>query len=160
MALTYRTELTPADRPLIREMVSGTGFFDQIEIDCSVELVDDRLKDGPASGYSFVFAEEDGRMIGYACYGPIPLTFGSYDLYWIIVDKSLQGRGLGRQILVKVLELIREEGGRQLYIETSTREQYLPTRAFYERFGCPLVANLDDFYSPGDGKVIYCQKVP
>ena len=33
------------------------------------------------------------------------------------------------------------------------------TRAFYERCGCPLVATLEDFYAPGDGKAIYCKKV-
>lgn len=159
MATTYRTELTPADRERIRAMVSSTGFFNQIEIDCSVELADDRLNDGPESGYSFVFAEEDGRVVGYACYGPIALTLGSYDLYWIAVDKSAQGQGLGRKLMDKVLELIGAEGGRQFYIETSTREQYLPTRTFYERCGGRLVATLDDFYSPGDGKAIYCKKV-
>ncbi len=98
-------------------------------------------------------------MVGYACYGPIALTVGSFDLYWIAVDKSVQGQGLGRKIMDKVAEIIRSEGGRNIYIETSTKPHYLATRAFYERCGCPLVATLEDFYAPGDGKAIYCKKV-
>ena len=119
----------------------------------------ERLEEGPASGYHFLFAEIDGRVVGYACYGPIALTVGSYDLYWIAVDKSVQGQGLGKKVMDKVAEIIREEGGRNIYIETSTKPHYQATRGFYERCGCPLVATLDDFYAPGDGKAIYCKRV-
>jgi len=80
MPLTFRTELTPADLAAIRSLVESTGVFNQVELDCAVELADERLKEGPASGYHFVFAELDGRVVGYACYGPIALTVGSYDL--------------------------------------------------------------------------------
>ena len=67
----------------------------------AVELAEERLAKGPASGYHFVFAERDGRVLGYTCYGPIALTDGSYDLYWIAVDKSTQGQGLGRLLMEK-----------------------------------------------------------
>ena len=46
-------------------------------------------------------------------------------------------------------------GGSRVYVETSSREQYLPTRAVYERCGYHVGATLDDFYAPGDGKVIF-----
>jgi D-alanine-D-alanine ligase len=159
MPLTFRTELTAADLGRIRELVDSTGVFNAVELDTAVELADERIKEGPASGYNFVFAEQDGQVVGYACYGPIALTVGSYDLYWIAVDKSTQGQGLGRKIMDKVAEIIKSEGGRNIYIETSTRPHYHPTRAFYERCGCPLVATLDDFYAVGDGKAIYCKRV-
>ena len=159
MPLTFRTELVPDDRGRIRAMVESTGVFNAVELDCAVELADERLKEGPASGYHFVFAELACRVVGYACYGPIALTVGSYDLYWIAVDKSTQGMGLGRKIMDRVAEIIRGEGGRNIYIETSTKPHYQATRTFYERCGCALVATLDDFYAAGDGKAIYCKRV-
>ncbi len=158
MSLTFRTELVPDDCGRIRAMVESTGVFNAVELDTAVELADERLSEGPASGYFFVFAELDGQVVGYACYGPIALTVGSYDLYWIAVDKSAQGLGLGRKIMDKVAEIIHSEGGRNIYIETSTRPHYQPTRTFYERCGCSLVATLGDFYAPGDGKAIYCKR--
>ena len=158
MPLTFRTELVLDDRGRIRAMVESTGVFNAVELDTAVELADERLSEGPASGYHFVFAELDGRVVGYACYGPIALTVGSYDLYWIAVDKSAQGIGLGRKIMDKVAEIIHSEGGRNIYIETSTKPHYEPTRTFYMRCGCALVATLDDFYAPGDGKAIYCKQ--
>jgi GNAT superfamily N-acetyltransferase len=151
----YRLEITPADPPRIRELVSSTGVFSRVEVDCAVELADERLAKGPASGYHFVFAEYDGKVQGYTCYGPIALTLGSYDLYWIAVDRSTQGRGLGRALLEKTEELIRQENGRRVYIETSTRPPYAPTRAFYLRTDYQLAVVLDDFYAAGDGKAIY-----
>ena len=44
-----------------------------------------------------------------------------------------------------------------MYVDTSTRPDYLPTRRFYERNGYTLAASLPDFYDTGDGKAIYCK---
>jgi hypothetical protein len=52
-------------------------------------------------------------------------------------------------------QLIRKAGGRQVYIETSNRGQYAPTRDFYLRCGYVQEALLKDFYAVGDDKVIY-----
>ena len=46
-------------------------------------------------------------------------------------------------------------GGTRIYIDTSGRPQYAPTRAFYERIGFRCDAVLADFYAPGDDRVIY-----
>ncbi len=97
-------------------------------------------------------------MVGYACYGPIACTIGSFDLYWIAVHPSQQCRGLGRLLMQAAEERIAAAGGRHIYVETSSREQYHPTRTFYEAHGYREVATLPDFYAPGDGKVVY-QKV-
>jgi GNAT superfamily N-acetyltransferase len=153
--LIFRHKARPADLPIIRKMVQDSGVFNEIEVDCAVELAQMNLDEGPACEFLFFFAEIEGEVVGYVCYGPIPLTFGSYDLNWITVDKSLQRQGLGRRLMEEAERTIRGEGGRRIYIETSTRPQYAPTRAFYERCGCFVGAVLDDFYSPGDGKAIY-----
>jgi D-alanine-D-alanine ligase len=157
--ITFRCELTPADPQHIRSLVESTGVFSRVEVETAVELADERLAKGPASGYHFVFAEQDGAVVGYACYGPIALTLGSYDLYWIAVNKTTQGQGLGRKVLEKAEELVRQAGGRKIYIETSTRPPYAPTRAFYIRCEYRLDVVLEDFYAEGDGKAIYSKAV-
>lgn len=156
-SMRMRFEPRPADRERVREIVAATGFFRAEEIDIAVELVDERLKRGEASDYFFVFGDEDGVTLGYACFGPIPLTVASWDLYWIAVDPTRQGRGLGRKLLAASEDEIRRRGGSRVYVDTSTREQYTPTRAFYERCGYELAARLEHFYAPGDGKAVYCK---
>jgi ribosomal protein S18 acetylase RimI-like enzyme len=157
--LLFREELRPSDREAIRDVVSATGMFRPNEVNVAVELVDDCLIEGTTSGYHFVLAEEAGRIVGYVCFGPITVTLHSYDLYWIVVEPSQQGKGVGRSLLQQAEERIRELGGRQVYIETSGQEQYQPTRGFYDRCGYELIATIADFYAPGDDKLIYVRRL-
>jgi GNAT superfamily N-acetyltransferase len=153
--LEFRYDVRPEDRDTVRRLVESTGVFSPVEIDVAVELVDDGLKRGRQSDYHFVFAEHGGQTVGYTCYGPIALTAASFDLYWIAVDKTMHGRSIGRLLLERTEELIGQAGGRQVYIETSNRHQYAPTRGFYLRCGYDQEALLKDFYAAGDDKVIY-----
>jgi ribosomal protein S18 acetylase RimI-like enzyme len=157
--LTLRREPHSGDPERVRQIVEETGFFRPEEVAIAVELVEERLAKGAASGYRFVFADRGGDTIGYACFGPVPLTVASYDLYWIAVRPGGQGRGVGRALLAACEEDVRRAGGRRIYVDTSTRPQYLPTRAFYRRTGYDLAAELADFYAPGDGKAIFCKEL-
>jgi GNAT superfamily N-acetyltransferase len=154
-SLTFRHDVRSEDRDNVRRLVDSTGVFSPVEIDVAVELVDERLESGPPSGYDFVFAEHEGRAVGYTCYGQIPLTAASFDLYWIAVDKAMHGLKIGRALLEKTEELIQQAGGHKVYIETSNRHHYAPTRGFYLRCGYRQAALLEDFYAAGDDKVIY-----
>jgi GNAT superfamily N-acetyltransferase len=143
------------DADVVRDIVASTGLFRPDEIGIAVELVEERLRVGPASGYHFIFAEREGRVLGYSCYGPVPLTLQSYDLYWIAVRKDVQGTGIGRMLLERSEAAVIELGGRRVYIETSSKAMYRDTRRFYELNGYRAEATLKEFYSPGDHKVIY-----
>jgi len=153
--IIWREEPLPSDADRVRDIVVSSGFFSPAEIEVAAELVQERLGQGIVSGYHFVFAEQDRELVGYSCYGPIPCTVESYDIYWIAVQQELRRTGLGAKILKRVEERIREMRGRRIYVETSSREQYRPTRSFYTRCGYRREASLEDFYSPGDHKVIY-----
>ena len=83
------------------------------------------------------------------------MTVASFDLYWICVDKAKHGLGVGRALLAAAEERVRLAGGKRLYIETSTRPDYLATRGFYLQFGYHLEAELQDFYAAGDGKATF-----
>ena len=121
----------------------------------ALELVDDRLSNGESSHYRFLGAESDGRVAGYACWGPIPGTVASADLYWIVVHPQFQGKRIGASLLEASEEWMASASRTRVYVETSTRPQYLPTRAFYAACGYQLVSELVDFYAPGDGKAVF-----
>jgi len=140
---------------IVREIVESSGFFYPYEVDVSVELVEERLQKGISTGYHFLFAEREERVLGYSCFGPIACTLGSYDLYWIAVRDDCRGLGLGGALLARTERKVREQGGCRLYAETSSRTQYEPTRRFYQRCDYREEAVLADFYAPGDHKVIF-----
>lgn len=157
--ITLRTTVDEADLRNVRAITDSTGFFYPEEVETAVELVEDRLVKGPRCGYHFIFAEEEGRTVGYTSYGPIACTKTSFDLYWICVAGDARGKGLGTQLLEASERAIRALGGTRVYIETSMRELYEPTRAFYIARGYTAAAVLDDFYAPGDAKVIYVKVI-
>ncbi len=157
--LRWRESVRAEDSAAIRQLVAGTGMFSAAEVDIAAELVDERVAKGRASGYEFVIAEADGRIMGYACYGPTPATKDTVDLYWIVVGADAQGRGIGREILARTEAAVRLAGGRRLYVDTSGTEKYAPTRAYYRRTGFRKVAELPDFYAEGDSKVILVKDI-
>jgi len=155
VTLAWRREVVEADIAAIEALVQRTGFFTTAEVRMAGELVEARLERGYDSGYEFLIGEANGVIAGYTCYGLIEGTEGSFDLYWIAVDPTLQGGGIGRQVLEQTEAAMRAEGGTRYYAETSSTDKYAPTRKFYERAGFREVARIADFYRPGDGKVIY-----
>jgi ribosomal protein S18 acetylase RimI-like enzyme len=158
--LVFRHGITPTDCDAIGRIVRETGFFSAEEVGIAVELAECALAKGEAlAGYYFVVAELDSVVVGYSCFGPIPATAHSYDLYWIAVDKRCQSRGFGRQILAESERAIRELGGKNVYVETSGRSQYTPTRHFYESTQYATAARYADFYADGDDKVVYVKRV-
>ncbi len=154
-----RSQPRASDSPAVRAIVTSSGFFSPSEIEVAVELIDDRLTKGEKSDYRFLFADVDGTLVGYTCYGEIACTTGSYDLYWIAVHESARGMGLGKRLDDETARAIQTIGGRRIYAETSGREQYEPTRAFYLACGYFEEARFADFYAPGDDKVVFTKVV-
>jgi ribosomal protein S18 acetylase RimI-like enzyme len=155
----FRERVMVTDMAAVRALVRATGFFTPEEEAIAVELVEERLAKGAASGYEFLFVERGGEMLGYACFGPVPLTRSSHDLYWIAVHPAAQGAGLGRALMAAAERATAAAGGTALYAETSSRDQYAPTRRFYAMLGYAVAAEFPDFYAPGDGKVVFVKRL-
>lgn len=151
----YRENVTSDDERAVRDIVQSTGFFSDDEIEIAAELVRERFQKGLESGYHFIFATSGDQTIGYSCFGPIPATLFSYDLYWIAVHHDWRGKGIGRGILEASENAISRLGGKRIYIETSGRDQYRPTRSFYLSCNYAEEAHLDHFYAPDDAKYFY-----
>ena len=152
---TFREQPVEADIQSIASILGTSGFFNAEEQAVGVSLVRERLEQGEACDYFFQFAEHEGILRGYTCFGPIPGTESSYDLYWIAVDTTHRGQGLGTLLLMQTEQEIERRGGTRIYIETSSSDLYVPTRSFYVRNNYHLEAELQDYYAPGDNKLIY-----
>jgi ribosomal protein S18 acetylase RimI-like enzyme len=153
--IQYRSRPRPADVARLERLVASTGVFYREERAIARELLEERLRRGARSGYLFFFAEREGELVGYCAWGQVPLTRASYDLYWIAVAPSCQGQGIGRALLERTERAVAARGGGGLYIETSSRTVYAPTRRFYRGAGYAQAAKLRDFYAPGDDKVVF-----
>ena len=154
--MTAIRPILPGDREAVRALIEGTGAFKPHEVEVAMELVDAALSRPDRKDYHpFVLVEEDGTVVSYACFGKNEMTAATFDMYWLATRADRMGKGYGRRIVSFVEEEVRRQGGRLLVIETSSKESYGDTRAFYEKIGCTLAAQLPDYYDQGDDKLIY-----
>lgn len=158
--MKFRKNLKPSDPAEIKEILESTGFFYDSEVEIAIELAQENLAKGEEnSGYIFNMVEIDDNPIGFTCYGKIPGTLDSFDLYWIAIHKSKRGKGIGKILMSMAMEDIHKMHGKNIWIETSSRAIYEPTRQFYLKSNCELIAELPNFYGPKDNKVIFLMKI-
>ena len=155
MDITFRSTLGGNDREDIRQILESTGVFYDFEVRVALEIVDDFLSDHSGSEYFFIVAEENGKAVAYINFGPTPCTQVSWDIYWIAVRNDLKNKGLGKILLKMAEDSIREKKGVNIWVETSSRKDYDPTRAFYLKQGYRVASELTDFYNYSDNKVIF-----
>ncbi len=157
--ITLRHRICFKDLAQIRQLIASSGYFSGEETELAEEVARDGLSGGPESGYSFVFADipDSGgsRVAGYACYGHIPCTGGSFDLYWLAVQDVCRGQGIGRKLMNAVEKSVVSAQGRKLFVETSSRSQYASTRGFYAACGFREEARLLDYYLKGEDMVVF-----
>jgi ribosomal protein S18 acetylase RimI-like enzyme len=144
--------LSAADRRRIEEITRAVRVFREDEVPVALEVFDGAVAGSP--DYLALGAMLDQRLVGWICWGPTPCTVGTYDLYWMAVDPTAQGAGIGAA-LVREMEGRLAGSARLIVVETAGRPDYRPTRAFYEARGYRKAAIIPDFYAPGDDQVVY-----
>ena len=128
----------------------------------ALELIEETLAppaEDPDPYLTSVAVDEAGRVLGYVTWGHQPGSEDAYDLYWIAVDPTLHGRGVGRLLVGLVEDAVRGRGGGTVIIETASKASYENTRAFYLRTGYVERERVADYYAPGDHKVVYVKRV-
>jgi D-alanine-D-alanine ligase len=151
--------LCPADREEVLALVRGAAVFRPEEQEIAREVLDDTLEHGTAAGYYGLVATVDGRVVGWADYGPIPCSVAAYDLYWVVVNREVRRRGIATALLARVEAEVARCGARLVAIETSGRPAYAAARSLYLRCGYREVARVAELYAPGDDKVIFAKRL-
>jgi ribosomal protein S18 acetylase RimI-like enzyme len=157
-------------REAIADIVRATGVFSVLEIGVALELFDSTY--GPPSGpadadasgegadYEFLgLFDTGGALLGYACFGPTPGTDRGYDLYWIAIAPQSQGAGAGSFLIGEVERRLRERNARLILAETSSRDAYAATRAFYVARGYTESGRVRAFYGPADDRVLFTKRL-
>ena len=157
-------DVTSGDRAALCGLLRRVNIFEPHEIRVAEELIDQRLA-GSTDYLIYVADEEiedDGtgrRLAGFICHGHNPVTDAVHDIYWIAVEPGVQRRGTGRALLSYAESRVREMAGRAITIETSSRQEYRAARGLYEACGYSRVAEIADFYKPGEAMRTYMKFV-
>jgi len=147
------------DRAQLLRLVERQDNFNSQEVAVAIEVIDDTL-DPAKNDYSILVAVSAGQgVVGFICYGEIPMTDRRFDLYWIAVDPDLGRQGVGKLLLARMEKELTGQGGGIVYVDTSSTPGYDRARSFYEKNGYAVVCVLPDFYRAGDDRVIYQKTV-
>ena len=150
----------PKDRGRLHSMLIEARVFTREEIVVAKELIDIVLKDGRQKDYRIhCMVDGQDQPVGYICYGPTPMTEGTFDLYWIVVDPNCQGQGIGSKLLFFLEKVLKGMGGRMILAETSSIPEYEETQRFYLQKGFQEVGRVPDYYYPGNDRITYCKRL-
>lgn len=142
------------DKPALMKILQSTPEFKPYEVVVAEEIIDSYLFNPEGSGYYAMVAEVGSAIAGYICYGPTPLTEGTWDIYWMATLMEKRGQGIGSALMKAAEEEIRKAQGRMAIIETSSLPVYEKTRRFHTGHGYSVIGCIPDFYAPGDDKLI------
>jgi len=150
--------LRVADRERVPAMVEATRVFRADEVGVAVEVFEGAVA-RPGVDYHGIGAYDDDRLVGFTLFGHTPCTVATWDLYWIVVDPSAQRGGVGRQLMRAVEQDIASRNGTLVVVETSSRDDYGPTRRFYESIGYDRAAHIPHYYAPKDDLIVYTKRL-
>jgi ribosomal protein S18 acetylase RimI-like enzyme len=143
------------DRHSLFSLVAGISNFNPEEIELAREVISDAFA-SEKNGYHLLTAvDSDELLLGFICYGPIPISDKRWDLYWIAVAPRQARGGIGSRLLAAMETKL--GAGTRVYVDTSSTAGYAAARAFYERHGYHAVCTFPDFYREGDDKIVYCK---
>jgi len=148
-------KIKQADVSGIEKILKKIPTFTKAEVDVAMELVNIAANNPLQEDYHIFVYELEDRILGYHCTGRRPLTDGVYDLYWIASDPDTDIKGIGKSLLEHAEAFVKENNGRWLLAETSSKESYLKTRNFYLRNNFLVVAHIENFYSEDDHLIVF-----
>ncbi len=148
------------DREKLRSMLIDSHVFNQEEICVAMELIDIVLKDPCQKDYTIkCMVDGDDSPVGYICYGPIPMTRGAFDIYWIVVKPDFQGKGIGSNLMDVLEKEVKEKNGRMILADTSSIKDYEKAQKFYIKRGFQEEARISDYYWPGNDRITFCKRL-
>ncbi len=154
----------PTDRAaltwLIDPPAAKSNPFRPDEISCALELLEAVLDPPDGNTYeALLLVDGEDVPVAYACFGHTPMTDATFDLYWMITDARMRGRGLGRRLLEALEAALRGRQVRTIRVETSSLEGQGGALRFYLQNGYAEVGRIPDFYRPGDDLITLAKRL-
>lgn len=135
-------------------IAESAQIFEPQDLEVLREVLEE-FKRKPDTDY-FVFEEKkEDAVVGFVIFGRAPLTKSSWEIYWLIVDKNFQGKGIGKRLIQRVENFILQKEKRPiLKVETSSKREYSHARNLYSKQGFKELGRISDFYTKGDDLII------
>jgi GNAT superfamily N-acetyltransferase len=131
-------------------------MFSAYEIEMAVYIIDSYIEDEEDTEYTIkVAVDEHNKIVGYICICKSDLSDTYWEILWMLVVPGMHRGNIGTTLIKKAEEIVLENKGVGITLETSSRLDYKPAREFYKTMGYKAVCKIRDFYSLGNDKLVY-----
>lgn len=142
------------------KIAKEVSVFKEQEIEVLKEILEECKKHPKNEDYYVILEKEEETILGLVIFSKTHITEFAWDIYWLIVAKHIQGRGIGKRLLKKVEDFIlQKEGQMVLRIETSTKHEFAHARNLYSRCGFNEAGRIPNFYAKNDDLIVYYKAV-
>ena len=86
------------------------------------------------SAYQVRVADDDGRVVGFTAVD-LPADSQDGEIYMVAVDPDAQGAGIGVQLTMAAVDMIRDSGKRCAVVGTGADRGHAAARATYRKVG-------------------------
>jgi GNAT superfamily N-acetyltransferase len=114
--------------------------LEQINYMLSKMYSDDELLSQLQQGHVFLIASDEKEDVGFAGFSLINADEHLYKLHKLYVLPVAQGAGLGRLLLMEVLENVKQQGGQSLALNVNRENDAF---YFYEKMGFQIKKAVD-----------------
>jgi ribosomal protein S18 acetylase RimI-like enzyme len=159
MNLTYRPINYDIDYDNVFNITKSSGYFEETEVELAIRYFNENKEEDEDCEHKFLFAELDGKTIGYVNYGAASHSGQSYYIHWIAIDNEYRNKGFGKMLLSETEDVIRKTGAKKIFVETSSKVEYRSTQLFYQKSGYVIEAVLKKFYSDIDDQLIFSKEI-
>src|SRR5476649_1834690 len=102
----------PTDTPELLVITAETGLFTPADVETLKGVLEEYHEETAAQGHRCFTYMQNGKIIGFTYFAPAEMTDRTWDLWWIVVSKHIQARGIGGKLLRHAEETARTENGR------------------------------------------------
>lgn len=140
------------------KLFSALNLFNTDELQFMSDLIDSYFDASLGEGHHWI-VNDSGDITSAAYYAPESFGQNVYNLYFIGVLPSEQGKGVGSSMLKYVEDHLRELKQRLLLVETSGLSSFKKTREFYLKNNYEKEAIIREYYKEGDDKIVFRKKL-
>lgn len=129
------------DLPRVLELIQSLAEYERLA-HCAVGTVEMLKEDLDRGSFWCLVAEEEGQIVGFALGARTYSTFRARPSVWLedlFVEPSHRGTGLGKQLLLDVVEMARAEGAGR--VDWAVLDWNEPSIRFYEAMGAQILGD-------------------
>ena len=141
------------DSAAVKQLAVATGLMAEAEAEAAGFPGDVASGDGASTIWACA-VEGNGDVVGAAYCAREAFSDDVWNLLFIAVDPRVQGRGTGSRLL-HWMEIQLAGRATALVIDTSGQDSFAATRSFYAKHRYRMVAEIPDYYGPGDSKTTF-----